>query len=154
MERTATFSCCRRYRYCLWRVWDMGLPSILFFGLNPSTADEQVDDATTRKCIGYAGRWGFGQLCIVNLFAAVARDPRTLREMDDPIGPQNDVWLQLACRKHKVTLAAWGNGGEYLDRSSEVLRFTRPLYCIGKTLRGNPIHPLYQRASLNLVPLT
>ena len=153
MDRTATFSHCRRYRYSLWRTWDGELPSILFFGLNPSTADELVDDATTRKCIGYAGRWGFGQLCIVNLFAAVARDPRKLREMDDPIGPQNDAWLQLACRRYKITLAAWGNGGEYLDRSSEVLRFTRPLYCLGKTMRGNPIHPLYQRASLNLVAL-
>jgi len=153
VDRTATFSHCRRYRYSLWRTWDRQLPSILVFGLNPSTADERVDDATTRKCISYARKWGFGQLCIVNLFAAVARDPLELRKMDDPIGPQNDGWLELAFRKHKVTLAAWGNGGEYLDRSLEVLRFIRPLYCLGITLRGNPIHPLYQRANLNLVVL-
>ncbi|MAH73865.1 MAG: hypothetical protein CMK29_07185 [Porticoccaceae bacterium] len=153
MDRTASFSCCRRYRYALWRAWDKELPSILVFGLNPSTADERVDDATTRKCIGYAKSWGFGELCMVNLFAAVAKRPIELRDMDEPVGPQNDVWLKRVTLKHEVTLAAWGNGGEYLDRAAEVLRFIKPLYCLGKTVCGNPIHPLYQPSSLNLVAL-
>ena len=153
MDRTATFSYCRRYRYALWRTWDEELPSILVFGLNPSIADERADDSTTKKCIRYAERWGFGQLCLVNLFAAVTRHPLELRHVEDPVGPNNDAWLTRVTRRHKVTLAAWGNGGEYLYRSEKVLGFIKPLYCLGTTVRGNPIHPLYQPLSLDLVAL-
>ena len=40
MKSSALFSECRTYRYALWRIWDESLESILFIGLNPSTADE------------------------------------------------------------------------------------------------------------------
>ena len=51
----ATFSADRRYRYRLWRHWSCG-PVLLVIGLNPSTADETRNDATIRRCIGYAKR--------------------------------------------------------------------------------------------------
>lgn len=40
----AVISDCGRYRYALWRMWDNRLPSVLFIGLNPSTADATKDD--------------------------------------------------------------------------------------------------------------
>ncbi len=42
----ALFSDDRVYRYALWRTWSPSQPSVMFIGLNPSTADESQDDPT------------------------------------------------------------------------------------------------------------
>ena len=68
METSAVLSPCRQYRYALWRKWADG-PQVLFVMLNPSTADESVDDPTIRRCISFAKAWGFGSLSVGNLFA-------------------------------------------------------------------------------------
>lgn len=60
MDKDAILSADRKYRYVLTRIWDEAKPTVLFIGLNPSTADEETDDQTIRKCIGYAKRWGYG----------------------------------------------------------------------------------------------
>lgn len=48
------------YRYLLTRTVDPLLastgPTLLFVMLNPSTADERVDDPTIRRCAGFARR--------------------------------------------------------------------------------------------------
>ena len=52
MERSATFSPCRRYRYALWRGWPRlfaGKGYAMFIGLNPSAADETTDDNTVSR---------------------------------------------------------------------------------------------------------
>ncbi len=58
-----------------WRIWDESkLCDVL--GLNPSTADETEDDPTIRRCINFAKTWGYGGLCMTNLFAYRATQPR------------------------------------------------------------------------------
>jgi len=37
----------------------------LFIGLNPSTANEEVDDPTIRRCVNYAKDWGYGGFMMV-----------------------------------------------------------------------------------------
>ena len=65
----ASFSCCRRWRYLLWRRWDAARPVANFLMLNPSTADEfKLDPSCTRARL-YAERWGYGALIVTNLFA-------------------------------------------------------------------------------------
>ena len=55
MERRTVLSACRTYRYVLWRELDADKPGYaLFIGLNPSTADEVVDDPTIRRCKDFA----------------------------------------------------------------------------------------------------
>ena len=56
----AVFSPDRIYRYVLYRVWDEAKPRVMFIGLNPSTADESVDDPTIRRCKRFAADWGYG----------------------------------------------------------------------------------------------
>lgn len=46
----ATFSPDRRYRYLLWRMWSPAMPVANFVLLNPSTADETVNDPTVERC--------------------------------------------------------------------------------------------------------
>ena len=79
MRTDAVFSDCRKYRYALWRVWDESKPVAVFIGLNPSTADEVNDDPTVKRCVNFAQEWGYGGLCMANLFAFMATDPEVLK---------------------------------------------------------------------------
>ena len=60
MQRRAVLSGDREYRYSLERIWQPLKPRVLWLMLNPSTADENFDDATIRRCVGFSQRWGFG----------------------------------------------------------------------------------------------
>ena len=91
--RHAVFSPCRTYRYALSRVWAADKPYALFIGLNPSTADETLDDPTIRRCIDFAKRWGYGGLVMANLFAYRATNPSEMKAATDPVGVANDEWL-------------------------------------------------------------
>ncbi len=84
LESGAHLSPCRQYRYRLWRDWDPGAGRCVFVGLNPSTADEHTDDPTIRKCVGFAKRWGFGAIDMVNLFAYRSTSPKGLLTQECP----------------------------------------------------------------------
>lgn len=63
---TAIISPCGKYRYRLDRsVADSG-PVYAFFGVNPSTADASIDDATVRKWRGFISRWGGSRFIVGN----------------------------------------------------------------------------------------
>jgi hypothetical protein len=144
---SAVFSKCMRYRYVLRRVWDRSKQSVLFIGLNPSTADATNDDPTIRRCIRFASDWGFGSVTVANLFAYRATQPQKLRRARDPIGPENDRWLQDLQSESDLVVAAWGVHGALRERNLEVLGKISPAYCLGLTKEGHPRHPLYLKAS-------
>jgi hypothetical protein len=79
MIKDAVLSECRTYRYALWRIWDQTVPYAMFIGLNPSTADESNDDPTLTRCMGFAKSWGYGGVCMANLFALRSTDPTALK---------------------------------------------------------------------------
>jgi hypothetical protein len=79
IKKSAIFSACQTYRYSLTRIWNDKKKPIIFIGLNPSTADENNDDPTIRKCVHYSYQWGFGGLIMVNLFAFRATLPNDLK---------------------------------------------------------------------------
>lgn len=144
--KSADFSPCRNYRYALWRRWDRGGPLVMFIGLNPSTADETEDDPTIRRCIGFAKLWGAGGLCMTNLFAFRATNPRDMIDHLDPIGPENNFWLQEVAARSGMIIAAWGAHGKHKGRDRDVLNIIPTLYCLGTTKDGQPRHPLYIKA--------
>jgi len=142
----ATFSDCRRYRYCLWRIWDESIPPVAFVCLNPSTADESKNDPTVTRCINFSRAWGGGGFVMLNAFAYRATDPLLMKAQDDPVGPDNDRWLVHYHQRAQFTVAAWGVHGAFRDRQRQVLELlegNRPLYCLGLTKDGHPKHPLY-----------
>jgi hypothetical protein len=149
----AEFSPCRRYRYTLWRRWDAGKPYCQFVGLNPSTADETHDDPTVRRCIDFAKRWGYGALCMTNLFAFRATDPEVMKAAEEPVGLMNDAWLKDVAARAGVVVAAWGVHGDHLDRARRALPLLGQVRCLGLTKEGHPRHPLYVRADTELVDL-
>lgn len=160
----AELSDCGQYRYLLWRAWRErhGEPAdlVLFLMLNPSTADADTDDATIRKCIGFAERWGNGGILVANLFALRAREPTELLKHEDPIGPGNDAVLErifngdTGLEPPSTVVLAWGDCGgprvarlrrlrerdalRVMHRASPALRAV----CLGHTYCGAPRHPL------------
>lgn len=158
MTRDTVFSACRTYRYTLWRSWESQLfPAekpgfVQIIGLNPSTADETNDDNTIRRCIDYVRRWGYGSLCMTNLFAFRATDPKVMIEAADPIGPENDRWLTEIFENAALTVAAWGCYGKHLGRGHDVRRMLGDLHAIKFTVNGHPQHPLYLKKILKPVP--
>ena len=95
IEKGAQFSPCKKYRYALWRTWNQDDGHVMFIGLNPSTADEFTDDPTERRCMGFARRWGFGGIYMMNLFAFRATNPLDLLFQHDPTGSENNQMLNM-----------------------------------------------------------
>lgn len=147
MERSATFSACRTYRYALWRRWGRG-DYVMFIGLNPSTADEINDDPTIRRCIGFARAWGYGALCMANLFAFRATQPADMKRAADPVGAENDHVLRQLADQAGVVVAAWGAHGTYKGRDQSVRLLVPDLHYLRLTKDGHPGHPLYLPADL------
>ncbi|MBK8133391.1 MAG: DUF1643 domain-containing protein [Gammaproteobacteria bacterium] len=153
MTRQTVFSPCRTYRYALWREWIGGEGYAMFVGLNPSTADETQDDPTIRRCIAFAKGWGYAGLCMTNLFAFRATDPKDMKAAADPVGPENDAHLLALANEAGVIVAAWGVHGTYGGRHNAVREMLPALHCLALTKDGHPRHPLYLRKTLTPVPM-
>lgn len=147
MSKGAVISACQQYRYKLWRTWDKDKPIVLFIGLNPSTADAELDDPTIRRCIGFAKAWGCGGLIMANLFAYRATEPKDMKNAYDAIGPDNDEWLRKCATDANIIVAAWGAHGGHLNRNLSVIHDIKGMRCLGKTKDGHPKHPLYLASS-------
>ena len=154
MRRSAVFSPCRTYRYSLGRIWNRKLPTVMFVGLNPSTADEQEDDPTVRRCIGFAQKWNSGGLILVNLFAYRSTDPLGLLEADDPVGPENDKRILAGANDAERVVVAWGTKGGLLGRDQYVLSLFPGAHCLGVTKDGYPKHPLYLASDTDVRPFS
>lgn len=144
------------YRYVLRREW-MGDGGIVnFVMLNPSTADDLFDDATIRRCIGFAKRWGFSGLVVTNLCAYRATQPNDLWALTNlengrhlAIGDGNTVHIEREASTAKMVVCAWGDNCDLVPHRDldviQLLRRDRDLYCIRRTVKGNPAHPVRER---------
>ncbi|HIC80866.1 MAG TPA: DUF1643 domain-containing protein [Kiloniellaceae bacterium] len=131
-----------------------------FVMLNPSTADEESDDPTVRRCMGYATAWGASALIIVNLFAFRSTEPLTLWDLPDPEGPKNHKHVCQVANYIAHTggwlVCAWGAGVGFCGQDRRVLGWIRqegakPL-ALRVTQEGFPAHPLYLPAGLDPKP--
>lgn len=147
IKRAAEISPCGKYRYALKRWWDESKGSVLWVMLNPSTADAERDDATIKKCMGFARRWGFGGIWVANLFNWRATDPRELSGVPNPCLP-GGYGVHLPHAQFQLIVVAWGvikskpfkqHAMEYLTE----LRKRGPVHCLQITEAGWPWHPLY-----------
>ena len=153
MKTGAKFSKDRKYRYALWRIWNNSLPKAMFVGLNPSTADEIVNDPTVRRCIGFALSWGYGGLLMANIFAFRATDPKEMQRAKDPVGLKNNLWLRKLSQEAAIVICAWGDGGGFMDRGEKVMGMLDNIHCLKMNKSGVPTHPLYQPKSAKPIKL-
>lgn len=143
IERSATFSACRTYRYTLSRVWDPKGSICVFVGLNPSTADESVDDPTIRRCINFAQDWGHGRLVMLNAYAFRATNPVIMKAQREPVGLDNYAEIVDWCGRAEIIVAAWGNNIDPLHERRVLNAIDRPVHCLRITKKQHPEHPLY-----------
>lgn len=166
----ALFSPDRVYRYALARWTENELipdghvgRHVLFVCLNPSTADEVVNDPTVRRCLGFAERWGYERLVVCNIFAFRATNPKALYKAGDPIGPENDRHIKIEAKQADLVVCAWGAHGLWHPRGGPVTRQQEVLFLLeqagaephvlGLTKLGAPKHPLYLRGDTQPVLL-
>lgn len=169
----------RTYRYGLYRRWGDALEHwhatgerhkpLLWIMLNPSTADEQVDDPTIRRVQTFTESEGYSWFMVCNLFAYRTKSPAELARLYaggrddhgrtgvDVIGPLNDVAIQDGLKVAGGVVAAWGADAH--TRFGRRVRLLRRgllagvrLQCVGVTASGAPRHPLFVRASSRLRP--
>ncbi len=168
-----------RYRFMLWREWrgthnpknwywegvdgageKFGSPrACVFIMLNPSTADADADDHTIIKCVGFAKRWNFERLVVVNLFAYRATKPAELKAVNhngDPVGYQNQHYVRRALDRAGRVVCAWGSHGGHLGQDRTMLGWLDQswdscLYALGYDTKGNPRHPLMLSYDTKLV---
>ena len=148
----AIFSEDRKYRYLLWRTTGVGKGAVTFVGLNPSTADERVNDPTIRRCLGFARSWGYQKVYVANIFAYRTAYPTLLMKTAEPIGELNDNWILSASKESSLVVVAWGNVGQWLGRAESVLKFINKPRCLGITKLGAPRHPLYVSKDVSPLP--
>ncbi len=143
----AVFSPDRKYRYVLRRRVGLTESRLLVILLNPSTADEEANDPTIRRCIDFANRWGYGWLVVCNLFGFRATNPDELSKVEDPAGPENEAHLRREAAAADLIVVGWGEHGRYLGRSDDLadvlMEDGRVLHCWGINASGEPKHPLY-----------
>ncbi len=143
----ASYSDCERYRYQLTRIWDRDGGRVMFVMLNPSTATERQNDPTVERCERRARALGFGGFRVTNIFAWRATDPRQMRAVADPVGPENDAAIRAGSAWADRIICAWGTHGAHLQRGARVERLLRatgrPLFHLGLSKAGHPKHPLY-----------
>lgn len=142
----AIFSPDGRYRYALWRRWNVNLPMLLSVGLNPSKAGATINDPTVTRDIIRADRNGFGGLFKANLYGFVSTDPAELLGDGDFghfVGAENDYYLRQMISLSGRHLVGWGSFKPVPMRAPAVLKMIAEPYCLGVNADGQPKHPLY-----------
>ena len=149
---SAIISPCGQYRYRLERTVAMEGPVYAFFGINPSTADASLDDATVRKWIGFVKRWGGSRFIVGNAWPLRSTDVRALADAPRWLdaGLENTRHILAMTAEADILVPCWGDRGKVprvmhndLDELLHLLRGTgKPLMHFGLTKGGDPKHPL------------
>ena len=158
--KSAFFSTCGCYRYKLEREVAVNGIVIAYFGVNPSTAGAEKDDATSRKWIGFTKANGGRSYIAGNPFAFISTNPSVLHRVVDPVGPENPRHLREIIEQSDLLVPCWGNRAKlpktlwhHLDDLASLLKESgKPVKIFGLTKSGDPMHPLMLGYDTQLIP--
>ncbi len=158
---SAIISDCLQYRYRLEReIHDFGDKVIAYFGVNPSTADATIDDATVRKWIMFSKMYNARKFIVGNVFAWRTPDVRHLKTAKDPIGPDNCYHLHQIVYDADLLIPCWGSRNKvprhlrhHLDElMSQLILSGKTVAIFGRTTSADPKHPLFLSYETQLKP--
>lgn len=143
-----------KYRYMLSRIWNEYWNNFCnFIMLNPSIADDKIDDPTIKSIITIAKNLWYDGIFVTNLFAHRTTDPQELYK--DPlwsIWPENSKFILKYTNKCNSIILARGNHWNLISRSKEVIKLikNKNIYCLSQNKSWEPKHPLYIKNSKEL----
>jgi hypothetical protein len=139
------------YRYYIWMVWDDEKRPLPWICCNPSYADGIESDATMDSIAHYSGKEGYGSCVVANIWAYQNRYPGELQDVDDPVGPLNDQFLQHMADNADEIVAGWGSIGPNNERPQAIAkRFNVDWLAVQS---GNvPYHPNRQKNEYSPTP--
>lgn len=135
---------CRNYQYL--SVFDSGtaLNPMGIVGLNPSFI-KNGKNATASILLDIALREGFDSIIITNLYGYITPNPKDLKTIDNPVGSENDMWIENMRNACTKILCIWGNHADK-NRVEEILHLIKDKsYMIGLTKLGQPRHVLHTK---------
>lgn len=134
--------------------------TLICVGINPSTATPNNLDPTLKKVKAIALSHNYTNWIMINVYSQRATNPNNLHQNcsaqlhSDNI---NAISNLLATFNNADILFAYGNlisKRPYLKMCLvdilnliNSMNFTGQSYCIKRTINGNPVHPLYQKAN-------
>ncbi|KKB09608.1 DUF1643 domain-containing protein [Devosia chinhatensis] len=156
----AVMSADGRYRQVMRRWLGERFPDkyILFIGMNPSTADANVDDPTCAREWTFARREGFSAMIKCNVGDYRATNPKMLVAPGvAAVSPANLPAIRQAAAGAERVVLCHGKLNKALSSAGrEIVSALRAdghsLWCFGTNADGSPKHPLYLRADTDLVP--
>lgn len=175
VNMTAVLSPCGLFRYRMGRgpfnvlpllepaadgVHELRGKVIGFFGVNPSRADANRDDNTSKKWIGFCKRWGAERYIAGNVFAYRATDVTELATVDDPFGPDIGDHTTDIINEADILVPCWGDTSKVpakLQFAFDILLDAlvssgKPVMHFGLTKAGDPAHPLMLAYDTPLLP--
>ena len=139
-----------KYRYKLEREIDKdGSITIGFIGVNPSTADDFVDDNTVKNWKVFAKNNNAKKMLVTNVFALRSTDVKNLSSAIDPIGKDNDASLRSMINECDVLVPCWGSREKLRVKlrsrldivMTMLLESGKPIKVLGYTKTNDPRHP-------------
>ena len=146
ISRSADISNDKKDRFSLSRIWDSKKPKALYIMLNPSYADDELDDPTIRRLIFFSKKFKFGGFYVTNLFTQITPYPKELN-MNKNLKKKNLKIISELIKKSDLIVYAWGN---LVSEPLQLRKLIESPLCFGINKNGTPKHPLYLRSDTKL----
>lgn len=147
---SAIISDCGKYRYRLERTVALQGITVAWFGINPSTANGDMDDATIRKMVGFSRKLGAKTMIVGNCIPFRATDVSKIGKCSEEAMLLNYHHCAEIIRDSAVVIPCWGAirkvaphlRGAVVVTKMQIVESHTQVLCLGTTKCGNPKHPL------------
>ena len=117
--------------------------------LNPSMADEKIDDPTIKKCVAYSKKFNHNELYVVNLFPQIQKKPNFKKLKNCRT---NKLVIEKTLKKIDTISLAWGFNYKISNEITEIIK-NKKVFVLELSKKNTPKHPLYLKNSIEPVEI-
>lgn len=115
--------------------------------LNPSMADEKIDDPTIKKCVAYSKKFNHDELYVVNLFPQIQKKPNFKKLKNCQT---NKLVIEKTLKKIDTIYLAWGFNYKISNEITEIIK-NKKVFVLELSKNNTPKHPLYLKNNIEPV---